>query len=59
MSLYPNEMVPLQIDRAIGHERCPQAPTVNLSTGILAVPARYLQVPTVNLPTGILTVPAR
>src|SRR6188472_2962786 len=37
-----NDMVPLQIDRAIEHERCPQAPIVNLSTVILAVPARRL-----------------
>ena len=36
----PNEMVPLQIDRAIEHGRYLQAPTVNLSTGILTVPAR-------------------
>ena len=40
MAVCPNEMVPLQIDLAIGERRYPQAPTVNLSTGILAVPAR-------------------
>jgi hypothetical protein len=38
--LYPNEMVPIQIDRARANGRYLQAPTVNLPTGILAVPAR-------------------
>ena len=40
MPLYPNEMVPLQIDRARELGRYLQAPTVNLPTDILTVPAQ-------------------
>jgi hypothetical protein len=40
MAMCPKVMVPLQIDLARGDGPYLQAPTVNLPTGILTVPAR-------------------